>query len=298
MGQGLRRRPGHAEGVRAGGAPAGPDAGAGRRLPRGRARGRDGRRVRLLPARQGRRGPEHRHRHARPGRRRARRPPAPGLRDRHRHRGGRRGADQGDLRRQGGLGALAAARLPARPGHRRDQGGEPAGGRLHPRRARHHRVGGDLGGVRGQLAVDHRHRGGLHRRAHQGRAVRAGAGGLRRVAGDRAAGPRGRPGPDAALDRLVRPADGRALHRLPTWCWTSWPPAEHPRLAALGTSCPDHFLRTKVKPLVLDLPPTASVEESITRLRELHEAYRADYQALLRPQRRPPTRRPSAAPTR
>jgi rhamnose utilization protein RhaD (predicted bifunctional aldolase and dehydrogenase) len=32
--------------------------------------------------------------------------------------------------------------------------------------------------------------------------------------------------------------------------------AEHPRLAALGTSCPDHFLRTKVRPLVLDLPPT------------------------------------------
>lgn len=30
--------------------------------------------------------------------------------------------------------------------------------------------------------------------------------------------------------------------------------AEHPRLAALGTSCPDHFLRTKVRPLVLDLP--------------------------------------------
>ena len=33
--------------------------------------------------------------------------------------------------------------------------------------------------------------------------------------------------------------------------------AEHPRLAALGTSCPDHFLRTKVRPMVLDLPPTA-----------------------------------------
>jgi rhamnulose-1-phosphate aldolase/alcohol dehydrogenase len=55
--------------------------------------------------------------------------------------------------------------------------------------------------------------------------------------------------------------------------------AEHPRLAALGTSCPDHFLRTKVKPLVLDLPPTASVEEQLARLQELHEAYRADYQA-------------------
>ncbi|TDQ03034.1 MULTISPECIES: bifunctional rhamnulose-1-phosphate aldolase/short-chain dehydrogenase [unclassified Leifsonia] len=55
--------------------------------------------------------------------------------------------------------------------------------------------------------------------------------------------------------------------------------AEHPRLAALGTSCPDHFLRTKVKPLVLDLPADASIEESVTRLEELHEQYRADYQA-------------------
>jgi rhamnulose-1-phosphate aldolase/alcohol dehydrogenase len=49
--------------------------------------------------------------------------------------------------------------------------------------------------------------------------------------------------------------------------------AEHPRLAALGTSCPDHFLRTKVKPLLLDLPADASVEDSIARLQELHRAY-------------------------
>jgi rhamnulose-1-phosphate aldolase/alcohol dehydrogenase len=55
--------------------------------------------------------------------------------------------------------------------------------------------------------------------------------------------------------------------------------AEHPRLAGLGTSCPDHFLRTKVKPLVLDVPADASVEDSVARLRELHAAYRADYQA-------------------
>ena len=54
--------------------------------------------------------------------------------------------------------------------------------------------------------------------------------------------------------------------------------SEHPRLAALGTSCPDHFLRTKVKPLVLDLPSSATVEESVARLRELHAAYREDYQ--------------------
>ncbi|WP_344220817.1 bifunctional aldolase/short-chain dehydrogenase [Kribbella sancticallisti] len=50
-------------------------------------------------------------------------------------------------------------------------------------------------------------------------------------------------------------------------------------LAALGTSCPDHFLRTKVRPLVLDLPATASVEEASTRLRELHLQYREDYAA-------------------
>jgi rhamnose utilization protein RhaD (predicted bifunctional aldolase and dehydrogenase)/NAD(P)-dependent dehydrogenase (short-subunit alcohol dehydrogenase family) len=55
--------------------------------------------------------------------------------------------------------------------------------------------------------------------------------------------------------------------------------SEHPRLAALGTSCPDHFLRTKVRPLVLDLPAGASIEDSIARLKELHEKYRADYQA-------------------
>ncbi|WP_169793856.1 bifunctional aldolase/short-chain dehydrogenase [Pseudarthrobacter enclensis] len=55
--------------------------------------------------------------------------------------------------------------------------------------------------------------------------------------------------------------------------------AEHPRLGALGTSCPDHFLRTKVKPLILDLPADASIEDSISRLTELHTAYREDYQA-------------------
>ncbi|WP_214402321.1 bifunctional aldolase/short-chain dehydrogenase [Pseudonocardia lacus] len=50
-------------------------------------------------------------------------------------------------------------------------------------------------------------------------------------------------------------------------------------LAALGTSCPDHFLRTKVRPLVLDLPASAPLAEAVARLRELHAAYRADYRA-------------------
>ncbi|WP_326710081.1 bifunctional aldolase/short-chain dehydrogenase [Streptomyces sp. NBC_01474] len=53
--------------------------------------------------------------------------------------------------------------------------------------------------------------------------------------------------------------------------------AEHPRLAALGTSCPDHFLRTKVRPLVLDLPPTAELDVVTARLKELHAEYREEY---------------------
>ncbi|MCZ4095086.1 bifunctional aldolase/short-chain dehydrogenase [Streptomyces sp. H39-C1] len=54
---------------------------------------------------------------------------------------------------------------------------------------------------------------------------------------------------------------------------------EHPRLAALGTSCPDHFLRTKVRPLVLDLPGDAPLDEAVRRLRQLHTEYREEYAA-------------------
>lgn len=55
--------------------------------------------------------------------------------------------------------------------------------------------------------------------------------------------------------------------------------AAHSRLAALGTSCPDHFLRTKVRPLVLDLPASAPLDEVSARFTRLHEEYRAQYAA-------------------
>ena len=55
--------------------------------------------------------------------------------------------------------------------------------------------------------------------------------------------------------------------------------AKLPELAAKGTSCPDHFLRTKVRPLVLDVAPTEPLERLLSRLGELHEQYRADYRA-------------------
>ncbi len=50
-------------------------------------------------------------------------------------------------------------------------------------------------------------------------------------------------------------------------------------LASKGTSCPDHFLRTKISPLVIDLDSSASLEEIIARAHELHVEYRAKYTA-------------------
>jgi rhamnulose-1-phosphate aldolase/alcohol dehydrogenase len=59
------------------------------------------------------------------------------------------------------------------------------------------------------------------------------------------------------------------------------------RLAPLGTSCPDHFIRTKVRPLLVDLPPTTPVDDLVTRLHELHAAYRDDYAGYYRRHARP-----------
>jgi rhamnulose-1-phosphate aldolase/alcohol dehydrogenase len=50
-------------------------------------------------------------------------------------------------------------------------------------------------------------------------------------------------------------------------------------LAKLGTSCPDHFLRTKVQPLVVDLPSGTPVGEVLAALPALSDAYRAEYAA-------------------
>ncbi|MFD3002995.1 bifunctional aldolase/short-chain dehydrogenase [Pontibacter toksunensis] len=54
------------------------------------------------------------------------------------------------------------------------------------------------------------------------------------------------------------------------------------KLAPLGTSCPDHFLRTKIRPLVLNLAPDADLsdaKEVKAQLVDQFEAYRADYTA-------------------
>src|SRR6266498_511852 len=51
-----------------------------------------------------------------------------------------------------------------------------------------------------------------------------------------------------------------------------------PRLAEIGTSCPDHFLRTKIKPLYVDWnPQNESVETLLEKLEEGLVKYRSDY---------------------
>ncbi|MBP6051973.1 MAG: bifunctional rhamnulose-1-phosphate aldolase/short-chain dehydrogenase [Pseudomonadales bacterium] len=63
-------------------------------------------------------------------------------------------------------------------------------------------------------------------------------------------------------------------------------------LAALGTSCPDHFLRTKIRPLLIDFDPSAAERDAeIARcestLAGALEAYREDYAAYYRRCARP-----------
>ncbi|WP_040489771.1 bifunctional rhamnulose-1-phosphate aldolase/short-chain dehydrogenase [Fulvimarina pelagi] len=48
-------------------------------------------------------------------------------------------------------------------------------------------------------------------------------------------------------------------------------------LAPLGTSCPDHFLRTKIRPLVLVLGPAGDVDTRISDLDASIASYREDY---------------------
>ena len=56
--------------------------------------------------------------------------------------------------------------------------------------------------------------------------------------------------------------------------------ANMPALAALGTSCPDHFLRTKIRPLVVNFDPASNnIDNVVAELGDQIAAYRADYAA-------------------
>jgi rhamnulose-1-phosphate aldolase/alcohol dehydrogenase len=64
--------------------------------------------------------------------------------------------------------------------------------------------------------------------------------------------------------------------------------ADAERLAELGTSCPDHFLRTKIKPLYVPWDPQSEGPEQLrAKLEAGLEAYRADYAAYYEAHKRP-----------
>ena len=70
-----------------------------------------------------------------------------------------------------------------------------------------------------------------------------------------------------------------------------------PRLAELGTSCPDHFLRTKIKPLFVNWnPETGDIESLKAGISDGLEQYRKDYEAYYNRCKRdhsPPMRDPN-----
>lgn len=71
-----------------------------------------------------------------------------------------------------------------------------------------------------------------------------------------------------------------------------------PQLAALGTSCPDHFLRTKIRPLVVDFTPAQpDAAATLAGLADAVAAYRAEYTAYYdrcKHANSPPLRDPNA----
>ena len=234
-----------------------------------------------------------------PGRRTARRPPAPRLRDRPGHRRRRRGADPGVLRRPGGVGAVAAAGVPARPGHGAGASGEPAGDRRHPRRARHHRLGADQRRVRGEQPGDH-----LHRRSGSSTSVARPSRSARSWRGCEPCPTAERRARAAALAPVIRglastdapqvghftDTDGGAGLLLPGQArarWRRWAPP------ARTTSC-----APRSRPMVLDLPAAAPVEEVDRAAEGAARDYRAGLRRLLRPARHADLARRCAAPTR
>jgi rhamnulose-1-phosphate aldolase/alcohol dehydrogenase len=69
-------------------------------------------------------------------------------------------------------------------------------------------------------------------------------------------------------------------------------------LAPMGTSCPDHFLRTKIRPLVVEFDPSnPDISATIAGLAAAVDAYRADYTAYYnrcKHPNSPPLRDPNA----
>lgn len=101
---------------------------------------------------------------------------------------------------------------------------------------------------------------------------------------------------DALLQALLPWLRGQVSgegRQIATVCWDTatldFVNAEDaPRLAELGTSCPDHFLRTKIKPLLVDWDPATggldSLRDTLARgIEQYREDYRHYYEACRHP---------------
>ena len=165
-----------------------------------------------------------------------------------------RGADPRGLRRRDRLAALAAAGLRARAQAGGDRPRQPAPGRLRARRARAVHLGRGRQGLLRDHAADHPAGAGLAGRQQPRRCVRRGA---RRGAARGGAHGRGAAAaaPAARADRGRR-AQGRPCRHVAGGAGVRRTRNRLEELAALGTSCPDHFLRTKIRPLVCRPTPT------------------------------------------
>ena len=227
--------------------------------------------------------PVDRHRHARAGRRAARRPPAPRRGDRPGRGGRRRGADQGLLRPRAGLGAVAPARVRAGPADRRAGGRQPGPARRRARRPRPDHLGRQLRGVPR-----------TGRWTPSGGPSASSPSGAGPIRWDRCgpASSRCRPRSAARLAAelaphdpgpvLDRPARGRPAHRRRPGARLPGPRGGHAPRARSARRAPTTSSAPRCGPLLLDLPPAAPVDELVARLRDLHAAYRDDYAAYYR----------------
>ena len=196
-----------------------------------------------------------------------------------------RGADAGNLRRRHGLRAVAAPRLRARP---RDAG---------DRRRRTRSASAIMMGQHGFItwADDDKACYTLHARLHregrrlhrgeirgQGRRRRRPSAARNTRRSRRRSATRRSPAILPWLRGQVSPAEALHRHRAgrredPALRELATTP---PRLAELGTSCPDHFLRTKIKPLYVAWnPQTDDLAALKKKLAAGLEQYRKDYAA-------------------
>ena len=196
-----------------------------------------------------------------------------------------RGADAGDLRRRDRLAALEAARLRARPVARkilrwRTRSAKGVMLESHglftwgdtPKECYETTIADHQQGHR--LVRDARP---TARPAFGGAAVQPLPAAERRAIAAQADAGHSRPD-------LADAAASSAISTTARPCWNSSLRRTCAPLAALGTSCPDHFLRTKIRPLVIDFDPAnPDIDKPSSPVLPMHiAAYRADYAGLLR----------------